>query len=350
MFDRTRWPGGRGGLPLVLALSALLAPAAQAARAGEPAATDTEGESLLRLLDAPLLFVKRHSYTGIHIYDTYYKWNPGGGIYVIENPSAPPEEREIRPVIDPSTPETLGEGIYSDPEVSWDADRLLFCFKGSAAGDTSIYEIGIGGRGLRRLTHADACCRLPGTFPSQHDVGAAYLPDGRIVFTSTRPNGLVPCNNTGVDTLHIMNADGSGIRPISVNNVNEFDPCVLPDGRILHGRWEYVDKTALTQQSIWAIFPDGTSETALFANNMVHPEAILDARPVPGSPYLIAGTFTPHNAPPRGTIAMIDPRLEKDSPGAIFNFESRQSPTHDRGESCEPWPLSEDVVLFSGRP
>ena len=43
-------------------------------------------------LDAPLFFVKRHSYTGIHIYDTYYKWPPGGGgIYVIENPAEPRE-------------------------------------------------------------------------------------------------------------------------------------------------------------------------------------------------------------------------------------------------------------------
>jgi hypothetical protein len=28
---------------------------------------------MTKLLDAPLLFVKRHSYTGIPIYDTYYK-------------------------------------------------------------------------------------------------------------------------------------------------------------------------------------------------------------------------------------------------------------------------------------
>ncbi len=49
--------------------------------------TDTE-KKLLAKLDAPLLFVKRHSYSGIHIYDTFYKWPPGGGgIYVLENPN-----------------------------------------------------------------------------------------------------------------------------------------------------------------------------------------------------------------------------------------------------------------------
>ncbi len=306
---------------------------------------------LREMLDAPLLFVKRHSYLGIHIYDTFYKWGPGGGIYVIENPSAPPAQHRIRAVIDPTTPETLGEGMYSDPDLSWDAKRVLFCFKKEQLGSTSIYEIGIDGKGLRRLTDPSPCCAdYNGSHGGMHDVGPAYLTDGRIVFTSTRQRGLVPCANEGVDILHMMNADGTNIHTISVNNVNEFDPCVLPDGRILHGRWEYVDKTALTQQSLWTIFADGTNETAFFANNMVHPEALLDARPVPGAPHLVAATLTPHNAPPRGTIGIIDTRLGKNNPAAIANFEYPDQPTYDHGNSCEPWPLSKNVILFSGRP
>jgi hypothetical protein len=306
---------------------------------------------MLARLDAPLLFVKRHSYTGIHIYDTYYKWPPGGGgIYVLENPSAPREQWKIRPVIDPTTPGTLGAGVYTHPELSWDATRLLFCFKGEPTGSTSIYEIGIDGRGLRRLTDpTPACDCYKGSLAGQHDLAPAYLPDGRIVFLSTRPSGLVPCFNTGVAILHVMNADGSDMHPISVNNVNEFDPAVLPDGRILFGRWEYVDKNALTIQSLWTVNPDGTQETALFGNNSVFPEAVLDARPVPGS-HLVVGTFAKHNAPPRGTIAFIDPRRGKNSPAAITNLEHPSNPTCDVGNSCEPWPLSDDLVLFSGRP
>ncbi|MBM4034631.1 MAG: hypothetical protein FJ291_23045 [Planctomycetes bacterium] len=325
-------------------------------RAGAPIAGDglpPPKKSLRALLDAPLLFVKRHSYTGIHIYDTFYKWPPGGGgIYVCENPSAPAAEWKIRPVIDPTTPGTLGVGVYTHPELSWDAKKLLFCFKGEPNGSTSIYEIGVDGTGLRRLTDPRPC--LPsykGSFGGgMHDIAPCYLPDGRILFTSTRPAGLVPCFNSGVNILHVMNADGSDIQPISVNNVNEFDPCVMPDGRILQGRWEYVDKNALTQQSLWTIFPDGTNETALFANNMVHPEATLDARPVPGAPHLIASTFAPHNATPTGTVAIIDTHVSKNSPDAIYNFETPKNPTNDRGLSCEPWPLSPDVLIYSGRP
>jgi hypothetical protein len=311
-----------------------------------------DAEARLRQgLDAPLLFTRQHSYTGIHIYDTYYKWPPGGGgIYVLENPAAPVAERRFRTIIDPASPETLGLGVYSYPELSWDATRLLFCFKGEAGGSTSVYEIGVDGRGLRRLTDpVPTCTDYKGSHAGQHDIAPAYLPDGRIVLLSTRPSGLVPCANTGVAILHVMNADGSDLHPISINHVNDFDPHVLPDGRILHGRWEYVDKNALTIQSLWTINPDGSQETALFANNMTFPEAILDARPVPGS-HLVVGTLAKHNASPYGSIAFIDPRLGKNAPAAITNLEHPENPVFDLGQSCEPWPLSDAAVLFSGRP
>ena len=96
-------------------------------------------QEMLQLLDAPLLFVKRHSYSGIHIYDTYYKWPPGGGgIYVLENPRAPKSEWKIWPVMDSTTPGTLGNGVYTHPELSWDAKKLLFCYKGSPEASTCI--------------------------------------------------------------------------------------------------------------------------------------------------------------------------------------------------------------------
>ena len=193
------------------------------------------------------------------------------------------------------------------------------------------------------------CNCYKGSNGGQHDIAPAYLPDGRIVFLSTRPSGLVPCANEGVSILHVMNADGSDLHAISVNNVNEFDPSVLPDGRILFGRWEYVDKNALTIQSLWTVNPDGTQETAFYANNMVFPEAILDARPVPDS-HLVVGTFAKHNSTPRGSIALVDPRMGKNDPRASTNLEHPEDPTFDRGDSCEPWPVTAQLFLFSGRP
>gem|GEM_PF-258647 len=303
------------------------------------------------ILNAPILFAKRFNYQGLHIYDTFYQWRPGGGIYVLENPADPPEEHRVRAVINATTSETLGEGIYFDPSLSWDAAKILFSFKGTQNGNSTIYEIGIDGTGLRQITNLDNNGNpYKGSGGGHHDVKPSYLSDGRIVFTSTRYSGLVPCANNGVTILHVVNPDGSNIRTISVNNVTEFDPNQLPDGRILFGRWEYIDKNALTIQSIWTVMPDGTNESALYSNNMVFPEAVLQAKPVPGNDHLVVATFAPHNAPPRGTIAMIDTRIGKNDEKAIFNFEYPDRPTYDRGDSCDPWALSENVVIYSGVP
>ncbi len=308
---------------------------AQSAEATPPALD----KPLKEMLDSPLLFVKRHPYMSGHIYDDYYTWHPGGGIYILDNPAAPLEEHHVRPIIDPTTNETLGEGVYRDPELSWDAKRIVFAYKPAAGAMTSIYEIGVDGHGLMRLTASD----------KYHDITPAYLPDGRIVFNSTRPKALVPCFNSGVDTLHVMNADGSDIQSISSNNVTEFDPAIMLDGRILYGRWEYVDKTALYMQSLWTMAPDGRMEEALFANNMAKPTALLDARPVPGTTLVVAA-LTPHNGQAVGAIAMIDPRLGKNNLKSITNFTPEYPTKMDQGlrkGPSDPWALSKDVVLMS---
>ena len=307
----------------------------------------------LSMLDTPLLVVKRRPYFAAHIYDDYITWHPGGGIYIIENPAAPFAERKIRPLIDATTKPTLGGGVYRDPEVSWDGRRILFAYKGEEGGDTSLYEIEVDGTGLRRLTDPGSDCKRPkpGTYlgKGHHDVTPTYLPDGRIAFTSTRPAGRVPCFNSLVDVLHIMDADGANVRCLSVNNVNEFDPAVLPDGRILYGRWEYVDKTALYMQSLWTVLPDGREETALFGNNLAKPTAILDARPVPGSDRIVA-SLTPHNGQAVGAIATIDPSRGKNDLGAITNFTPEYPVEMDQGlrmAPSDPWALSQDDVLMS---
>ena len=318
-----------------------------------------EGAALIRDIhlssfDAPLLFVKRHEYMAGHIYDDYLTYHPGGGIYIIEDPSAPEEARVVRPLIDPTTPETLGEGVYRDPEVSFDGKRVLFAFKGSADGDTSVYEIGIDGTRLKRLSDPGQACStmepqagLKGT--GHHDITPSYLAGDRVAFTSTRTGGHVMCFSSYIDTLHTMARDGSDVRCVSVNNQNEFDPVALPDGRVLYGRWEYVDKTALYMQSLWTVDPDGANESALFANNLAKPTAVLDARPVPNS-RLIAASLTPHNGQAVGAVVMIDPTRGKNDLDAITNFTPEFPTEMDQGlkrGACDPWPLSEDVVLMA---
>jgi len=336
---------------LALAMLSMLATFTQAA------------ETLRGKLDSPILFTKRGNYRGIHIYDTCYQWHPGGGIYVLENPADPVEKQRIHAVIDEKSANTLGKGMYFDIDLSYDAKKVLFCFKGEAKGSSSIYEIGIDGKGLRRITNprvdylpCDKDGKIKSVYFGRHgslgaaqDLTPAYLPNGKIVFTTMRHNGLVPCNNTGVAILHVMDPDGKNTYPISVNSETEFDPSLMIDGRILYGRWEYVDKTALTIQSLWTVYPDGTMETAVYANNMVFPEAVLDSRQVFSDPSYIISTFSKHNSTPRGTIALIDTRMGKNDPKAVFNFSDPKHPTRDTGEACDPYPITKDMILFSDR-
>ena len=95
----------------------------------------------LRLLDAPLLFVQQHPYFAAHIYDDFYTWYPGGGIYVLENPAASFADRHVRPIIDANTNETLGPGVYRDPDLSWDARQIRVCLQtGRRRRDQRLYH------------------------------------------------------------------------------------------------------------------------------------------------------------------------------------------------------------------
>jgi len=81
-----------------------------------------------------------------------------------------------------------------------------------------------------------------------HDVGAHYLPDGRIVFASTRQAATqailidegrpqYPAQTDDrkqpIFLLHVMNADGTGIHQISFNTNHDFAPSVLANGQIV---------------------------------------------------------------------------------------------------------------------
>ena len=126
-----------------------------------------------------------------------------------------------------------------------------------------------------------------------------------------------------------MNADGSDMHPISVNNVNEFDPSVLPDGRILFGRWEYVDKNALTIQSLWTVNPGRHAGDGLLRQQhglpRGDPRRPARARLAPDRRHVRQAQLARRAA----SIALVDPRLGKNDPQAIVNLEHPDDPTCD---------------------
>jgi hypothetical protein len=131
-----------------------------------------------------------------------------------------------------------------DPDVSYDASRIVFAGLDPAELAWRIYEVGVGGTGLRRLTgaapeqdlsrHGAAAALLHGS----DDLDPCYLPDGRICFVSTRYPGIAPDGRLRATNLYVANADGSDVHRITSERFGADTPVVEPaTGRIVYSRW-----------------------------------------------------------------------------------------------------------------
>ena len=91
---------------------------------------------------------------------------------------------------------------------------------------------------------------------------------------------------------------------------------VLPDGRILYTRWDYVDRHAVFYQQLWTVRSDGSDVRIFYGNGTFNPVGIWEAMPVPGSRRVMA-TAAAHHAMTAGSIILVDVRKGQDGPQAI---------------------------------
>ncbi|MHC4404956.1 MAG: TolB family protein, partial [Planctomycetota bacterium] len=113
-------------------------------------------------------------------------------------------------------------GAFWRPDLSFDARRVLFCYMAHDESSFHLYEIGIDGTGLRQLTDGP-----------YDDVDPIYLPDGHIIFTTTRGNTYVRCMPyTYCYVLARCDADGENVYLISRNTEPDWCPVVLNDGQV----------------------------------------------------------------------------------------------------------------------
>ncbi|MBI5388492.1 MAG: PD40 domain-containing protein [Verrucomicrobia bacterium] len=221
------------------------------------------------------------------------------------------------------------DGGVRDPQVHYDGQRILFSYRKGGSPYYHLYEIHADGSGLRQLTD--------GPFD---DIEPSYLPDGGIVFCSSRCQRWVPCWYVPVATIHRCDGDGSNLRPLSSNIEQDNTPWVLPDGRILYTRWEYVDRSREHFHHLWAMNPDGTGQMAYYGN--LHPgDVFLDAKPIPGSARVVMVNSPNHGRQEHeGRIALVSADLGPDAreaqqiinPGLNFR---------------DPYPVSADSFLVA---
>jgi hypothetical protein len=105
------------------------------------------------------------------------------------------------------------DGGVRDPCVSYDGKTVLFSYRPGGSRHYHLYEIGADGTALRQLTRGD-----------WDDIEPIYLPDGDIVFGSSRCNRFVACWYTPVAILYRCRPDGGGVRMLSSSIVHDNTP------------------------------------------------------------------------------------------------------------------------------
>ena len=238
-------------------------------------------------------------------------------------------------------------GGVRDPRVHYDGGKILFSYRKGGTHHYHLCEINTDGSGSRQLTFGD-----------WDDVDPAYLPDGGIVFASTRGSRFVPCNRVQVGILYRVDADGGNLQCLSASTLPDDRPAVLPDGRVMYTRWEYLDRAAEKFRDLWVMNPDGTGQMVLFGGmGRPYPDffAKCDGMPIPGANKVVS-VFSPalgqrENA---GNVMVVDLKAGPDDWSAARQI----SPTvpdlvwniglgHGREGYRDPYPLSDDCFLVA---
>jgi hypothetical protein len=109
------------------------------------------------------------------------------------------------------------------------------------------------------------------------DLMPSFLPDGRIIFASTRQRlsrailldegkpqytALDERRDNEAFNIHIMNADGTSIEQLTFNLSHDFYPLVLQSGQILYSRWDAMGGDHGI--NLYRMNPDGTDNTLVF--------------------------------------------------------------------------------------
>ena len=177
---------------------------------------------------------------------------------------------------------TQGLGAVRNVEMAFDGSAVMFAmrvpFDPNLADEDQVtwnlWEYTFDTRALRRIIATDLTAEIG------HDIMPKYLPDGRILFSSTRQvrsqavlldeskpgfSALDEDRNEFAFNLHIMNDDGSGIEQVTFNQSHDLDPAVVGDGTVVFSRWDN-NGPQNDQVNLYRMNPDGANLELLYGN------------------------------------------------------------------------------------
>jgi len=225
-------------------------------------------------VDFPVAYVKRSIPTMQDDLRQLRDARPDADLFVRDRASPSAVERNV-------TERVTGDARYDirDVDVNFEGTRFIFAMRGPLAMNQdeedpptwAIWEYEIKTDTLRRVITSDTVAA------EGNDVSPHYLPDGRIVFSSTRQRqsqailrdegkpGFEAQNEQGRDEsaflLHVMKDDGSDMHQVSFNQSSDQDPTVLTSGRLMWSRWEGASGRGI---HLYTANPDGTDLQLLY--------------------------------------------------------------------------------------
>jgi HEAT repeat protein len=166
----------------------------------------------------------------------------------------------LKPAKPGTVPQLLldaGTGALGSPAVSFDGRWIYFSMAPAGEAFFHIYKIRAAGGTPQKLTD--------GPF---HDIDPCELPDGNVVFTSTRIGTFEEYHNSPSRALFKMDANGRNLNPLTHTIVFDNEPEVLADGRILCIRSDNFFDRGKVETQLHAIHPDGTAGLTEFGLDM----------------------------------------------------------------------------------
>ena len=198
--------------------------------------------------------------------------------------------------------------IVRDLELDFDGRRLLFSGI-NASNRWALFEISLDGTGLVEVTPANDA-----------DVDwfdGCYLPDGRIVMLGTAAYQGLPCvhGSLPVAMLYQLDRKTASIRQLTFEQDSDYTPTVMNDGRIVYTRWEYSDLQHYWSRILMTMNPDGTSQLSLYGSNSYFPTVLHQCRSVPNDVHQLIGIVGGHHDVPEiGRLVLFDPTLSRSYP------------------------------------
>jgi len=131
----------------------------------------------------------------------------------------------------------------ADPSVSWDGQTIVFAGVEHPDSSWRLFRIGADGKNFKQITFTDRTMDLEQFgaaavhFRYYDDFDPCFMPDGRIIFASTRYPALASLDQVLVSNLYMWEKDGSIHRVTTERNSAE-EPTIDPvTGLIVYSRW-----------------------------------------------------------------------------------------------------------------